>query len=127
MRTDIQLYNQALDYAKYGNWQLASSLLFKAIDLNDREAEYYSLLGVCHLGLGSPFDAIDQFRIAYNLNPKDSLLQPYILLLILGVRTLLRDKDLPPSSGPCVPREPHPLLPTSGAEAVPDDGISTIP
>lgn len=129
MRTDIQLYNEALDYAKNGNWQIASSLLFKAIDLNAQEAEYYSLLGVCCLGLGSALDAIDQFRIAYNLNPTDPLLQPYIPLLILGVSISFRDTDtdFPPPSGSRVPQEPSPFDFPFGAEALPDEGFSTSP
>ena len=71
MRLDIQLYNQALDYAKEGQWHESERLLVQAIGLNPQEAEYHSLLAVAFLGLGLTSRAIAQLRMAHELNPSD--------------------------------------------------------
>lgn len=123
MREDILYYNQALDYTKEGHWSMAKPLLLKAIALNPGEAEYYSLLGVVHLGLDERALAIQQFRIACAINAKDPLLQSFMPLLILGDK----DSDMPPDIKSPVPRKPYPSSPSTELEALPDHGISNIP
>uniref|UniRef100_A0A832M3G3 Tetratricopeptide repeat protein n=1 Tax=Oscillatoriales cyanobacterium SpSt-402 TaxID=2282168 RepID=A0A832M3G3_9CYAN len=127
MREDIQLYNQALDHAKQGQWQESETLLLQAIQLNSQEAEYYSLLAVSLLGLGLISRAIAYLRMAYKLNPSDPLLQHHILLLILGGSDTPLHFDIPPNTDSYVPTRPKPFTPSFGAEALPDQGISDIP
>ncbi len=127
MRKDIELYNQALDHAKQGQWHESETLLLQAIGLNSQEAEYQSLLAVSFLGLGLKSQAIEQLKIAYELKPTDPLLQPYMRLLILGGGDPSSGFDTPPNNGSYVPVKPKPFMPSFGAEALPDQGTSEIP
>lgn len=127
MRLDIQLYNQALDYAKEGQWHKSEILLLQAIGLNSQEAEYHSLLAVAFLGLGLTSRVIEQLRIAYELDPSDPLLQHHLPLLILGGSGSSPGFDTPPDTGSRVPTPPQPFTPNIGAETLPDQGISEIP
>lgn len=127
MRLDIQLYNQALDYVKEGQWHESEMLLVQAIGLNSQEAEYHSLLAVAFLGLGLTSRAIEQLRMAHELNPSDPLLQHHLPLLILGGNDSSSGFDTPPDSGSRVPSPPKPSTPNVGAETLPDQGVSKIP
>lgn len=91
-------------------------LLREALKINDSEAEYHSLMGVACLGLELEGLAIHHFRQAYKLKPLDPLLAHYL--------PFLNDDD-PPFAD--IPRSPHPLMPSAGAEAKPDDGVSQVP
>jgi tetratricopeptide (TPR) repeat protein len=111
MRPDIELYNEALDCGKEGAWADVVLLLRKALQINDSEAEYYSLMGVAYLGLELKDLAIYNFRQAHKLNPFDPLLAHYLPFL---------NDDNPPYTN--IPRSPNPLIPNTGAEAEPDNG-----
>ncbi|MFQ4146554.1 hypothetical protein [Chlorogloeopsis sp. ULAP02] len=113
MRQDIELYNQALDSGKEGAWADVILILRKALEINDSEAEYHSLMGVACLGLDLKDLAIYHFRQANKLNPCDPLLAHYL--------PLLNDDD-PPTTG--MPRSPYPSMPSAGAEIEFDDGMN---
>ena len=116
MRQDIELYNQALDCGKEGAWADVILLLRQALQVNNLEAEYHSLMGVGCLGLELKALAIYHFRQAYKLNAFDPLLAHYL--------PFLNDDDPPFTE---IPRSPHPLMPSAGAEAEPDNGVSQVP
>ncbi|MDM9384273.1 hypothetical protein QUB80_26715 [Chlorogloeopsis sp. ULAP01] len=106
MRQDIELYNQALDSGKEGAWADVILILRKALEINDSEAEYHSLMGVACLGLDLKDLAIYHFRQANKLNPRDPLLAHYL--------PLLNNDDDSPTIG--IPRSPYPLMLDTGTE-----------
>jgi tetratricopeptide (TPR) repeat protein len=118
MRPDIELYNEALDSGKEGAWADVVLLLRKALQINDSEAEYYSLMGVAYLGLELKDLAIYNFRQANKLNPYDPLLAHYL--------PFLNDDDNPPFADD-IPHSPKPITPNIAAETEPDNGESQFP
>ncbi|MBF2004656.1 hypothetical protein ACF3DV_05815 [Chlorogloeopsis fritschii PCC 9212] len=114
MRQDIELYNQALDSGKEGAWADVILILRKALEINDSEAEYHSLMGVACLGLELKDLAIHHFRQANKLNPSDPLLAHYL--------PLLHDDDDPPSTR--IPRSPYPFMPSTGTEVEFDNDMN---
>jgi Tfp pilus assembly protein PilF len=86
----IQLLNQAIDYYQRNEYELAKQTVLDAIKNDSQNAFAYELLGDIYNNQQSLKDAKEQYEIAYNLQPTESLKQK---LQKLGTETKV-DKKL---------------------------------
>ena len=63
--------NSALAYIQTQNYEKGLEFLIKAIELGNQEGDSFGLLGYCYLNLGQDHSALDAYRMAGVLSPKN--------------------------------------------------------
>lgn len=92
-------FNNGEEFSRYGLYEIAATAYQKAIALNSREPRYHRELASVLAKLEDAEEAAREAKIAYNLNPKNSLtvrslVSTYVTLANINAKYLTRAEEL---------------------------------